>query len=63
MKFSVRTSERYEREIVAGRVTGTRRIPTVELWIGGIRFVTDAASDDAARVIAERTVKELGLDG
>jgi hypothetical protein len=57
VKLDVRTSERWDRD----PRHGTRRVPTVEVWIDGIRFATDAASDDAARAIAVRISKALGL--
>jgi hypothetical protein len=57
VKLEVRTSERWERD----PRHGTRRVPVVEVWIDGLRFAMDAASDDAARALAHRTAKALGL--
>jgi hypothetical protein len=57
----VRTGERFAREIASGRSVGTRRVATVEIWIGGRCFVTDASSDEHARTIAVETAKALGL--
>jgi hypothetical protein len=56
----VPTGERFAREIPAASV-GTRRVATVEIWIGGRCFVTDASSDEHARTIAVETAKALGL--
>lgn len=57
--ITVKTGERWERQVQHGRVAGVVRIPTVEVWIGGVRFVTDCTSDEAARALAVRIGQEI----
>lgn len=44
-----------------GRIYGVVRVPTVEVWINGVRFISDCASDEAARALVLSISVELGL--
>jgi hypothetical protein len=57
----VKSGERWERDVVHGRVVGVKRVPVVELWVGGIRLTSDCESDEIARRLVIIIADELGL--
>lgn len=59
--IEVKSGERWERDVVHGRVVGVKRIPVVELWVGGIRLTSDCGSDEEARRLVMMVAGELGL--
>jgi hypothetical protein len=54
MRVEVCTGERFEGP-------SKRRVPTVIIQIGGVRYVTDAPDDKAAFRMAEQAASALGL--
>lgn len=54
MRVEVFTGERFEGPV-------RRRVPTVVIQIGGVRYVTDAPDDKAALRMAEQAAQALGV--
>jgi len=59
--IEIKTSERWERDIVNGKIVGTRRISVVELWVSGVRLTTDVANDFAGRDLVLMLAKNLDI--
>lgn len=58
----MKTGERFEIRGLPGDPNRHEvRIPTVEIWIGGRRFIHDCSSDEQAREIVFKTGVDLGL--
>lgn len=61
--ISVRTGERFEVRGLPGDPNRREvRIPTVEVWIGGKKFVHDCRTDEEARQMVFTTSIDLGWD-
>lgn len=59
---SVRTGERFEVHGLPGDPNRCeKRVPTVEVWIGGKRFVHDCTTDQEAHDMVVHTMVDLGL--
>lgn len=60
--ISVKTGERYEvRGDPGSPHRHVVRVPTVEVWIGGKRFIHDCATDEEAQEMVFHTAIDLGL--
>lgn len=61
MSVVIRTAHRVElRETATGELYD-HRVPTVEVWIGGVKFSTDCESEARARDLTVLIAIELGV--
>jgi hypothetical protein len=61
-QLSVKTGERFEIRGLAGDPNRHEvRIPTVEVWVGGVRFIHDCKTDEEAMRLAIHVSFDIGF--